>query len=189
MSQRTPVVLLIILAAVIGLGWYLNQHGSGASTPTATPAPTAAFLFASESGQIVKFSLLAASDKYTTLTRGADGVWMIETDSQNGMADQGQAEAAATQIATLRILRTLDAPPAAAEIGLDAPAYTLKVSTANGEQTVQIGNATVTGSGYYIRDFDGNVSIVSKFGVDALLNLLTNPPFAETPTPTPQATP
>ncbi len=189
MSQRTPLVLLVILAAVIGLGWYLNQRSTDASTPTVTPAPTAAFLFASESGQIVKFSLFDASGKYTTLTRGAGGAWMIETDSHNGIADQGQAEAAATQIATLRILRTLDAPPAASEIGLDAPAYTLKVFTANGEQTAHIGNATVTGSGYYIQDFDGNVSIVSKFGVDALLNLLTNPPFAETPTPSPEATP
>ncbi|MEJ5223492.1 MAG: DUF4340 domain-containing protein [Anaerolineales bacterium] len=187
--ERTAWLLLIILAGLVGLGWYLNQRPTQTQTPTVTPAPTPAFLFVNDSTQIVNFSLLDASGEYSTLTRGAGGVWMLETRSYNGNADQGQAEAAASQVAALRILNTLDSTPALADIGLEPPAYTLKVTTAGGEQTVKIGNATVTGSGYYVLNADGTVSIVSKFGIDALLNLLTTPPFAQTPTPSPEATP
>ncbi len=187
--ESTAWILLVILAGLVGLGWYLNQRPTQTQTPTVTPAPTPAFLFVNDSTQIVNFSLLDASGEYSTLTRGAGGVWVLETRSYNGNADQGQAEAAASQVAALRILNTLDSPPALADIGLEPPAYTLKVTTAAGEQTTRIGIATVTGSGYYVLDANGNVRIVSKFGIDALLNLLTTPPIAQTPTPSPEATP
>lgn len=189
MSQRNAWLLLVILAGLVGLGWYLNQRSPQAQEITPTAAPTAAFVFVPESTQIVNFSLLDASGEYTTLARGAGGVWMMETRAFNGMADAGQAESAATQVSALRILNTLDSPPALADIGLELPAYTLKVTTTAGEQIIRIGNPTVTGSGYYILDSNNRVLVVSKFGIDALLNLLSTPPYAQTPTPSPEATP
>jgi hypothetical protein len=148
MSQRNVWLLLVILAGLVGLGWYLNQRSPQTQAPTATPAPTPAFLIVNDSTQIVNFSLLDASGEYTTLTRGADGMWILKTRTFNGMADTGQAESAAAQVSALRIINTLDYPPALAEIGLEYPAYTLKVTTTAGEQITRIGNTTVTGSGY-----------------------------------------
>ncbi len=189
MSQRNAWLLLVILAGLVGLGWYLNQRSPQTQAPTATPAPTPAFLIVNDSTQIVNFSLLDASGEYTSLARGAGGVWTMETRAFNGMADPGQAESAAAQVSALRIVNTLDYPPALAEIGLELPAYTLKVTSTTGEQIILIGNATVTGSGYYILDPGGKVQVVSKFGIDALLNLLSAPPYAQTPAPSPEAAP
>ena len=57
------------------------------------------------------------------------------------------------------------------------------------ERTVNIGVVTPSESGYYVQDAaGGDVVIVSKSGIDALLMLLTNPPYLETLTPNPAAT-
>lgn len=175
-------LLLVILAGLVGFGWYLNQRDPQQPDSPATPAPTEAFLWADET-RIVKFRLSGASGEYTQLERGQDGAWMVETAAASGTADQASSEMAASQVGSLRIINTLDAPPALQAIGLDNPQYTLTVTDNSGEQVFRVGAVTLTGSGYYVLDSTGNVSIVSKFGLDALLTLLAAPPFGQTPIP------
>jgi len=55
------------------------------------------------------------------------------------------------------------------------------------ERNVKIGVITPTESGYYVQNTDDETVIVSKSSVDALLGLLNNPPYLETPTPSPIA--
>jgi hypothetical protein len=55
---------------------------------------------------------------------------------------------------------------------------------------IEVGNLSPTGSGYYVR-FDGEkIYVIEKSGIDAILNLLTAPPFpaTATPVPTPETT-
>ncbi|HEX5943245.1 MAG TPA: DUF4340 domain-containing protein, partial [Anaerolineales bacterium] len=94
------------------------------------------------------------------------------------------SEAAASQVSTMRILDTVpDLDPGI--IGLDDPEYVLTLKfTSGGQRTVDVGVITPTESGYYVRDADKTV-IVSRSAIDALLGLLTNPPYLETPTPVP----
>ena len=71
-------------------------------------------------------------------------------------------------------------------VGLEDPEYVLTVKfTGGGERTVEVGVITPTESGYYVRDTAGKVVIVSRSAIDALLELLTNPPYLETLTPSP----
>ena len=71
-------------------------------------------------------------------------------------------------------------------VGLETPEYVLTVKFANGvERTVDIGVVTPTESGYYVRNTQDKVVIVSKSAIDALLELLNNPPYLETLTPSP----
>jgi hypothetical protein len=71
-------------------------------------------------------------------------------------------------------------------VGLEAPDYMLTVKFTSGvERIVDIGVVTPTESGYYVRDMDGKVIIVSRSAIDALLGLLDNPPYLETPAPSP----
>ena len=44
---------------------------------------------------------------------------------------------------------------------------------------------TPTESGYYVSDTGGQIVVVSRSSVDALIALLENPPYLETPTPNP----
>ena len=187
MVKRNTWILLIILMGMIGLGWYLSNQTDAETLGgvDSTPIPTPAFLFAQESGQIVSFTLQNASDNYITLKRGAGGVWILDNGLFQGNADQAQAESAATQVSALKIINLLEEIPTLDAVGLQNPDYVLSVVTTQSEQVVQIGDETVTGSGYYVRDTDGQVLIVSKYAIDALLNLFTSPPYAETPTPSP----
>jgi hypothetical protein len=72
-------------------------------------------------------------------------------------------------------------------IGLKEPAYILTVKFSNGtERSAHIGVVTPSESGYYVQDSSGgNVLIISKSSVDALLGLLNAPPYLESPTPSP----
>ena len=100
-------------------------------------------------------------------------------------ADQGAAEAAASQITTMSILDAVpDIDPKI--VGLETPEYVLTVKFTSGvERTVDIGVITPTESGYYVRNENAEIVIISKSSIDALLGLLNNPPFLETPTPSP----
>ena len=104
----------------------------------------------------------------------------IETE-----ANQGSAEAAASQLTSLRIVSKPEVAPV--DAGLVQPSYTMKVELTGGTvKTVRIGDLTPTESGYYTSVDDSNeVLIISKTGLDALLMLVTSPPYANTPTPAP----
>ena len=60
--------------------------------------------------------------------------------------------------------------------------------TSGGERKAEVGVVTPSEGGYYVRNNAGEVVIVTRDSVDALLGLLTNPPYAATPTPSPEAT-
>jgi hypothetical protein len=76
-------------------------------------------------------------------------------------------------------------------VGLKVPAYTITIGftgslTSSKERTINIGVVTPSDNGYYVQDASNKeVMIVSKSAVDALLGLLTTPPYLETPTPSP----
>jgi hypothetical protein len=68
-------------------------------------------------------------------------------------------------------------------VGLQDPEYVLTIEfTSGGERSVDVGVITPSESGYYVRDGE-KVVIVSRSAIDALLGLLTSPPYLETPTP------
>ena len=118
------------------------------------------------------------------MTRGADNTWALN-QPREAKAEQGAAEAAATQISAIPVLDTVpDVDPKI--VGLDDPEYVLTVKfTTGGERTVAVGVITPTESGYYVRGEKGKVLIVSRDAMDPLLGLLTNPPYLETLTPAP----
>jgi hypothetical protein len=73
-----------------------------------------------------------------------------------------------------------------AAFGLDKPGYVLTCFAANGKTlTFKIGNPTVMQSGYYVLEEGGTIVIVSTTEIDNLTNLLTEPPFLNTATPSP----
>ena len=64
------------------------------------------------------------------------------------------------------------------------PADTMELGFVNGaNHKIEVGNLTPTSSGYYVRFDGGKIYVIEKSGIDALLNLLTAPPFPATATP------
>ncbi len=117
------------------------------------------------------------------MQRDLSKTWVVTAPTQ-GVADQGLAGAAESQVGALRIVTILDTPPAPSTIGLDVPAYTMILGFSGGvSHKIEVGNLTPTSSGYYVRFDGGNIYVISQSGIDALTNLVVAPPFPATPTP------
>lgn len=189
MIRRSTVVYIVLLLLLAGAYYYLNNREQPAEIEaTVEPGSEVAqeYLFTAEEGTPTSIRIESKSGETVEVRRGEDNAWAL-TQPVEAKADQGAAEAAASQVTTMRILDTVpDVEPGI--IGLEEPAYVLTVAfTGAGERTVDIGVITPTESGYYVRDAD-RIVIVSRSAIDSLLGLLSNPPYLESPTPAP-ATP
>jgi hypothetical protein len=185
--KRSTVIVLIIFLALVGLVLYLNQREPKAEEANATPTATVEFLFSENDGLPTRIDIRNKAGEQVAIARNEAGVWVLEQPIKSD-ADQASAEAAASQVTSLRIVSKPEVDPEAA--GLVQPSYTLTVEMTSGtKKSVRIGDLTPTGSGYYARIDDSNKTlIISQTGLDALLTLLKSPPYLE-PTPTPTTIP
>ena len=186
--RRATVVYLVLLLGLAGLYYYLNHREQPADIAvTLEPESQVSYLFTSEDGTPTSIHVEAKDGATAEVARGADNAWTL-TLPVKAKADQAAAEAVASQVTTLRILDTVpDLDPEIA--GLTSPEYTLSIRFTSGvERKAEIGVITPTESGYYVRNADGGIVIVSKSSLDSVIGLLTNPPYLETPLPsTPEA--
>lgn len=191
--RRSTVVLLLLFILMAGAYYYLkNREQVTAATDATATAQVAAtaqtqteqlYLFTTEDGSPNSIRLQAHTGEVVELERNAENAWEVKRPFK-AAADQGSAEAAATQITAISIVNTLsNVDPK--DVGLDVPQYKLVVKFSNnGERIVDIGVLTPTETGYYVRR-DGDIVIVDRSGIDSLISLLTNPPYSETLTPSP----
>lgn len=187
MIRRSTVVYIVLLLALAGTYYYLNHRPKPADIAiTAEPSSevTQTYLFAADDGTLSSIRIESKAGQTVEITRGADDAWTVNQPVE-AKADQGAAEAAASQISTMSVLDTVpEIDPKI--VGLETPEYVLTVNFTNGvERTVDIGVITPTESGYYVRDAEGKLLIVSRSAIDSLLGLLDNPPYLETLTPSP----
>jgi hypothetical protein len=183
MIRTSTVVYIILLLALVGAYFYLRQRPEPAEIElTAAPTEVVSYLFSEEEGTPSSIRLESKAGDAVEVRRDADNAWIM-TQPLEAKADQAAAEAAASQVTTMRILDTV--PDVEPEIvGLTEPEYTLAVGFAEGvERSIEVGVITPTESGYYVRNAAGEIVIVSRSSIDALLGLLANPPYLETPTP------
>jgi hypothetical protein len=183
--KRSTWIVLVIFLALVGFMLYLNQKEP--ATPEeleATPAAPAEFLFTETDGLPISIDITSKTGEQVHIERNAAGEWIVKQPIETE-ANQGSAEAAASQLTALRIVSRPEVAPG--EAGLTQPSYVMTVKLTGGTvKAVRIGDLTPTSSGYYSNVNDSNeVLIVSKTGLDALLTLVTSPPYANTPAPTP----
>lgn len=187
MIRRSTVVYIVLLLILVGAYYFVNSRAKTAqaeATTTAEPSAEVKYLFPAEEGAPSSIRVESKSGKTVDVARGADKAWAL-TQPVEAKADQAAAEAAASQVTTMRVL---DSVPGVDPkiVGLEVPEYVLTIKfTSGAEQAINIGNVTPAQDGYYVRDVAGKIVIVSKDAIDALLGLLNNPPYAETPTPIP----
>jgi hypothetical protein len=187
MIRRSTVVYITILLVVVAIYLYKNSQEKPAEAE-ATPGPTTevSYLFPAEAGSPTSIFNRAKSGASVELARNSENAWALRQPSE-ARAEQWSSEAAASQVKTMRVLEK-NAKIDPALVGLREPEYILTVKFDHTtERTINIGVVTPTESGYYVQDSPGGeIWIISKSSVDALLGLLTAPPYLETPTPSPE---
>ncbi len=185
MIRRSTIVYLVLLLVLAGAYYYLNNREKPADTePTTTPSAEVSYLFTAEDGTPSSIRIESKSGNTVEVARDADNAWAL-TQPAKAKADQGAAEAAASQVTAMQIL---DSVPSVDPkiIGLEVPEYVLTIKFTSGvERTVAVGVLTPTETGYYVRDAAGKIVIISRDAVDSLVGLLDNPPYSETPTSLP----
>ncbi|MDP1716000.1 MAG: DUF4340 domain-containing protein [Anaerolineales bacterium] len=175
---------LLLLAALIGFTYYLNSKEPIAELE-ATPAREETFVFGEQDGNITSIEIKPtdANGETVKVARGSENVWALELPFATE-ADQGLVEAAASQVAVLRIVSEVDAD--ASILGLDQPAYVITIEFADGtKRTLEVGDNTPTNSGYYVRLDRKKIMILTLSGIDSLTALTRFPPYLNTPTPSP----
>lgn len=186
MVKKQTWILLALFLALAGFAIYQKYKPKPETpdpdvTPSATMAP-AEYLFPAEEEVVTSLSIKDSKGQIIGVERTDDG-WVI-IQPFDAEASQATVEEAASQVTALTILNRLELD--LAEVGLEDPAYTISVRFDSGRSiTAQVGDPTPTNSGYYVRKEDGSVLVISKYGMDALLNLLLYPPYEQTPTPSP----
>jgi len=186
MIRRNTWVLLIVLAALIGFAIYLTNQKTKQAT-AATSTPTSATLFSAADGTPNDIKITASTGNSVEIARNTSGTWEVKAPVQMA-ADQAAAEAAATQASALRVLAN---PQLGLDVvGLDKPANKITIAFSGGKtHNLAIGSVTPIQDGYYVNLDGGPTEIVDKNGLDALLNLLTQPPYVATLTPVASPTP
>jgi len=184
--KRSTWIMLVIFLALVGVFFYLNQRETTASESedaSATVAPVE-YLINENDGLPNSIEIKSNSGDQVHIERNEAGEWVLKQPIQTE-ANQGSAEAAASQLTALRIVSRPEVAPA--DAGLNHPSYEITVKLTGGTvKNVRIGDLTPTKNGYYTSvDDNDEVLIVSKTGLDSLLVLLTSPPYVSTPTPEP----
>lgn len=185
MRRSSSIIYIILLAILAGIYYFLNNRPESvdSETPISTPA-AAEYLFDSEDGLPTRIRIESRDGETVEVARDAENAWAI-LQPVEASADQGLVEAAAGQVTTIRVIDHLpDLDPET--VGLDSPDYTITIQfTSNVERIISVGVLTPTESGYYVSRGDGEILIVNNSALDALIGLLTDPPYLATETPLP----
>jgi hypothetical protein len=180
MIRRSTWIILVILLALVGFSFYVkDQKARQAAEATPTVGPAA--LFPSTEGTPTDIKIEGSAGVTVQISRDQTGKWVLKAPKQAD-ADQASAEAAATQVGALRVVSTVDL--GLDVVGLDKPDYTVTVSFgASKTHLLLVGSITPIQNGYYVQLDGGQSQVVEKSGLDALLGLVSKPPYLATPTP------
>ena len=176
--KRSTWIVVVIFLALAGILFYLNQREPAEEAVEFTPPAPIEFLFSDSDGTPTSIDIKNGNSEQVVIVRNEAGVWVLEKQIETE-AGQASAEAAATQLTSLRIESRPEVAPEAAS--LVHPSYILTVETTSGtKKTVRIGDLVPTGIGYYAHINGGDETIIiNQTGLDALLTLLESPPYVE----------
>ncbi len=182
MIRRNTWILVILFAALVGFAIYV-QNQKAKQAASATPTSSSAFLFnTAVDGNPTDIKIDSSTGVTAEIARDSSGSWTVKSPVAMG-ADQAGAEAAATQVGALKVLGDFQLGPDI--VGLDKPSYTLTIVFSDGKtHKLLVGSVNPIQTGYYTQLDGGKTQIVDKPGLDSLLGIVTNPPYAQTLTPT-----
>lgn len=182
--QRGTWVSILMLGALIGLAYYMNQQNEKKSEEEATPAAETTFIFSEADGLVTSIEIRGAEGEAVKIERNAESVWMVMAPIQ-AEANQGAAEAAASQVGALPISAEIDKGKDPAIFGLKNPAQIITIGFKDGTmRSLEIGDATPSGNGYYVRVDAKRMLITDLWSLEPLLSLKSSPPYLNTPIPT-----
>ncbi len=181
--QAGTWISILMLAALVGLAFYLNREKDSTATEDATPTVEKSFIFTAADGLVSSIEIKPAEGEAVKVERNAENIWAMILPAE-AEADQGTVEAAATQLTALPISSQIEAGKSPEIFGLDSPNYVITVGFKDGKtRTLEVGDSTPTNNGYYVRVDKDRMVITDLNSIEALLQLAFFPPYLNTPVP------
>jgi hypothetical protein len=173
------VFIVLALAAILLTrlpGAPLAQ--SDTATPSATPAPS--LIEGWQDTDVTNIQLIKTEGAGQHYQRAADGSW-IDVDKQVAI-QTGKAEELLSEMLALRVLTAMPTDFQLDALGLTAPEQKIELARQDGSLVdLSVGALTPTGNGYYVRMNDEAPVVVSKYALEAVLQVFTD--IQATPTP------
>lgn len=186
--NRTTLFSLFGLLIVIALALFALS----APAVAPTPAPVVATDVQDAFGALNLREIVGASvrdnvnDSTFTITQEEGGAWVLENNPERLI--QTELDNVLSGLATAQSVDRFNSDDLA-QYGLDTPAYTVRLLTADGERVVRLGSKNPANTRYYALLGDDNSTVhllnaVNSF--DRAIGFLSAPPIVQiTPTPAP----
>jgi hypothetical protein len=182
MFKRSTWILILVLAIVIGV-YFLVKHKPFTSEQPIPTATATSYLISAADGEVLSLRIVDNQGNKIKIQKDLSNIWVI-TEPVISPADQALASTAGDQVGTLRIITSFETPLASIDIGLETPLYQIELGFSAGtNHQIDVGKMSPTKSGYYARLDGGKIFIVSNSGIDALIKLVSSPPYQATATP------
>lgn len=181
--RSTWIVFGIFILVSMTAIFLVKSPSSPLTTAGQTPSPTTAPRLIEEStvDEVSGIIFEQAGSETIRLIKQTDSKWINE--STQAVVEAGIVEQIISELLATRILLVMPVDYSLDSLSLSAPGQTITITQANGK-TMQVlfGGLTPTGNGYYVRLDDQAPVVVSKYALDAVIELFAGV-NAATPTP------
>ncbi len=185
MFRRSTWVALVVVAILVGVLFYMNREQQVVEEAAeAFPTLPSRTVIPDEDGTASRIRIEAATGEVVEVALNMQNDWQVILPVA-GKANQGNVEAAVTEIYTMRYINEITDVPLA-DLGLAPPIYVFTIHFESGAKHIlEIGDKTPSETGYYAR-LDGNrLLVIEDFAIESLLMFEEFPPYFETPTASP----
>lgn len=177
MSKKKLLPLLALGAAVVLLAMILLLLTQGKEEPGRTAIPLCPV-----TADAVTAVCYRDGENEATLEREAESGWSL-TDDPLLPLDQTTVNNMVESICALQASRTLPADADTSEMGLETPATTITLTTAEGEHTLRVGALNPVTNSYYIgTSTDSTVYLIDSASISGLLHSRRGLYAPQTPT-------
>ena len=179
---RNTIILVLVFAALLAGWWLLETYQPGAK-PAETPG-AGKYLFATLAVDDVEgMEVKLRSGKSVYVFKGPSA-WHLGGMGGERLDDNGVRDGIGG-IIELQAQRTFTAGLSLAEVGLDAPTATIKLTLVNKRtETLLVGDTNPEGLAFYVQQTgDPAIHLVSRYAIDRVLGWVSAPPLEPTPTP------
>lgn len=176
---RTTVILVVVLAALAGVAFFLNQRNSagGNASPTTTPTH---YIWQS-TDPVTAIDVVSGTQRVSVVEDTKTTLWRIASPFTSD-AD-GSVQNSADALKSLAARDVLTGSTNLADYELDKPGLDVTVTfsdTAHTKRSIQIGKTTFDGAAYYVKEqSSGKIYTVSNGTIEPLRTWLTTPPKAQ----------
>ncbi len=175
MVRRTTWIVLILFLGLLAFSLYWQNRNKD-NQGEVTPSPVIQSLLDIKSDEITNLRIEDERGGTVEIKHVEGNGWILVVPKSEA-TDSKAVDGMVNQFVSLHVISTIDPAPPDDATGLKNPQYHIHVQIKEGRQMIiKVGVQTATGSGYYVKVDDGFVKVVDKIGMDAVTNLIYQPP-------------